>query len=266
MTIAETMCRAFCDGLDVRRVPAGLAINTPFRGMDGDPIGFFAVEHNGFWRLADSGLTVPMLVASGVNVDSGQRAHEFQRVLEETGIGYDDGTGELTTEWVAADQVAQTAFAFITCLIRLQDLFLLQPKRVASTFQDDAIAAIERRFQNRAQIARDAPILAQTNDLVADVVIAAEDRPPLGVFLATHDAKVWQAVAARTIAIYQMGLDCRIAALFEQERPRNISGKVKQQASNRLDASPSFRGDPDGALSRLDEVVFGVTPQAAMPH
>lgn len=266
MSIAETICRAFCDELQVQPQPAGLAISTPFRGMDGDPIGFFAVERDGLWRLEDNGLTVPMLVASGVNVESGQRSLEFQRVLEETGVAYDDEAGELTSGWVDTERVAETAFAFVTCLIRLQDLFLLQPKRVASTFQDDAVAAIERTFHNRAAIARDAPILPETADLVADVVVTAEGRAPLGIFLATHDAKIWQAVAARTIAVYQMRLDCRIAALFEHERPKNISGKVKQQASNRLDASPSFRGDPAGAISRLDELMFGVAPKAAMPH
>ena len=37
----DQLCKAFCDNVQVRRVPAGLAVSTSFLSPEGDRIGFY---------------------------------------------------------------------------------------------------------------------------------------------------------------------------------------------------------------------------------
>jgi hypothetical protein len=59
----EELCKEFCNQIQVRQVPSGLAVGTSFIGPDGDPIGFYVVgpDDSGRFRIEDSGATVPIL-------------------------------------------------------------------------------------------------------------------------------------------------------------------------------------------------------------
>ena len=39
----EELCSAFCGGLKIAEVPAGLAVGTAFRGVGGDSISFYII-------------------------------------------------------------------------------------------------------------------------------------------------------------------------------------------------------------------------------
>jgi len=263
VNVAESLCQAFCESLEVNQIPAGLAVGTPFQRSDGDKVGFFLVQGDGSrWRLEDDGLSVPLLTASGVNIETGQRSEEFTQLIDECGVVYDPENGELRTDWLDEATVPQAAFKFVTCLLRIQDLLLLQPKRIATTFRDDALKAITERFQGRAEMSFEEPVVPSITDIPADVVICANGRPPLGVFIATSDSRVWQAITARTTAIYQFNEECKIVALFEYERA-GLPERTQQQARNRLDAAPSFRGDPHGAMQKLAEEAFDLAADAS---
>ncbi len=41
----EEICRAFCNEIRVREVPAGLAVSTSLRRSDGDAIGFYVIKN-----------------------------------------------------------------------------------------------------------------------------------------------------------------------------------------------------------------------------
>jgi len=60
--VKQLICNAFCASLDVRLVPAGYAVSTPYENADGDPlIVYFVRDGRGRWRLEDDGTQVPLL-------------------------------------------------------------------------------------------------------------------------------------------------------------------------------------------------------------
>ena len=69
----DRLCEAFCGDLNVRAVPAGLAVSTPFLAPDGDRIGFYIVKDKDLLRIEDDGLMLPTLEASGIDFRSGTR-------------------------------------------------------------------------------------------------------------------------------------------------------------------------------------------------
>src|SRR5947209_8061168 len=102
MKLEQALCRAFCDGITVSRVPAGLAVSTGFEDASGDRIGFYLVSDNetGLYRIEDDGALVPTLMATGVNVFRGGRAKVFQTLLEQGRIEFDEASRELRTGWL----------------------------------------------------------------------------------------------------------------------------------------------------------------------
>ena len=43
MIVKDDLCKAFCDEILVREVPAGLAVATGFDNFSGDTIGFYII-------------------------------------------------------------------------------------------------------------------------------------------------------------------------------------------------------------------------------
>ena len=78
----DILCKAFCENLTVRDVPAGTAVGTPFTTADGDRIGFYIVPDSGLLRIEDDGLTMPLLEASGLEFNTGTRAQALDGCLQ----------------------------------------------------------------------------------------------------------------------------------------------------------------------------------------
>jgi hypothetical protein len=251
MNIADELCRTFCKGIEVHSVPAGLAVGTPLVRPDGDRIGFYLVRGEaGSWRIEDDGFTVPLLIGSGVDIQEGERAVQFEQMLEMAGATCDDG--ELRTNWLAENAIPDAALRFTSMLLRLCDLAMLHPDRVRRTFKEDALAAIRKTFEGLAEIEEDAPVAARLSDFKADAVLRHVGFPPLAVFVGTSDNRIYEAILTRQIAKLN-SIPVRVAAILESEKPPSVSLKVQQRARNYLDASPSFAGDPEGAMNRLLE-------------
>jgi len=124
----ERLCEAFCGELQLRDVPAGYAVKTAFTMTSGDALGFYITRspHNEkLWRLEDSGLLIPGLEASGVNLETGQRADSFLRLLNEHGASYDSDAMELHSSYVTEQDLPREAMRFISLIMRVQDLELL---------------------------------------------------------------------------------------------------------------------------------------------
>ena len=140
----EELCRAFCDGLTVTEVPAGLAVGTPFRRPDGDTIGFYVVgpDATGRYHVEDDGFTMANLEALGADLETATRADTFHALLREYGAVYEEALGTLASGPLAQSEVAPAALRFAALLLRLQDLAFLTPERVASTFREEAVRAI----------------------------------------------------------------------------------------------------------------------------
>ncbi len=255
MNIREQLCAAFCETLSVREVPSGVAVGTAFERPDGDRVGFYLVRGtSGMWRIEDDGSTIPSLLSAGINIQAGQRALEFQRMLQDAGAELDEEDLELRTAWIDESAIPEAALRFTTLLIRVFDFWLVNPEKVANTFKDDALALIRHTFSD-AEVEFNEPISPVFADFVADAVVRYDGNPPLAIYIATSDSRVYEAVLLRTIIRFQYKLEYKVAAIIESEKPKFISLKVQQRARNHLDASPSFTGDAVGAMARLAEIV-----------
>lgn len=140
----QSLCNAFFHDLRITEVPAGLAVGTDFTYRDGDPVGFYITPHPTdaeTYRLEDSGLVVPFLVASGIDLDRGNRAYNFHRLLQEYAVSYDALTMELHSRYVAETELPAEAVRFVALLLRLQDLEWLVPNATANAFRREKAAA-----------------------------------------------------------------------------------------------------------------------------
>lgn len=252
----DALCRAFCDELVLREVPAGLAVSTAFNWMGGEPLGFYIVgpDSAGRYRVEDDGTTMPLIEAAVADLDSPTRAEAFAAMLDEYNVTYEEQRGELQSPSIAEDQVPQAAMRFVALLLRLQDLILLTPERVASTFREDALQAIQGSIGERASIRENEPI-APGIEFAADVILEAVGHVPVAVFFAMSEQRVLEAVVAQMAAIYEANTPCAVIALLEKDT--SVSRKMRRYASNRLVAMPIFEGDEAAAIRRIQREVLG---------
>lgn len=252
----EELCKAFCDELQIRSVPAGLAVCTGFDGYGGEPLGFYVLgpDRLGRFHLEDDGTTAPLIEAQGADLESQTRAEAFDEMLQEYGVTYDEDRAELVSAPLDEDRVPGAAMKFIALLLRLQDLVLLTPERVASTFKEDASRAIIHALSDRAQIDENISI-APGIEFPADLLIQAPGRDPVAVFLAMSEQKVLEAVVAQMAALYEAHSPCSVVALLEKDS--SVTRKMRTHASNRLSAMPIYEGDQTAAILRIQREVLG---------
>jgi hypothetical protein len=254
--LKHELCKAFCDQLQFREVPAGLAVSTAFSFSDSEPIGFYVVGPDalGRYRIEDDGNTIPMIEAEGIDLDTSTRQDALVSLLSEYGARYDEERGELTTLPLSADQVPAASFKFVALLLRLQDLVLLTPERAASTFREDASKAIRAALGSRANIKENESI-APGIEFPADLIIQSGAREPVAVFLAMSEQRVLEAVVAQMAVTYEAHTPCSVIALLEKDS--SVTRKMRTRASNRLTAMPIFEGDQRAAIQRIEREVLG---------
>lgn len=250
----DQLCRAFCDDLQVREVPAGLAISTTFATPDGDRIGFYVTRMAGSYRIEDDGLTWPALEAS-MDFGSGTRGDALAELLAEYGVAIDEDSQEFFVENVAEAEVPAAALRFVAFCLRVRDFMLMTEYRVANTFREDAERALRDVIGDRAKIEKNVPITDKLSDFNADFVIRPKDRPPVGVFLGISDNRVLEALFLHMRVRHEIDVPCSIVALLETGH--SLTAKVRQQAANRLNAVTEFRGDEAAAIQRIAEEAFG---------
>ena len=266
MKMKDQLCKAFCDEVRVRDVPAGLAVRTAFDGLGGDPVGFYIVRNAvGAYRIEDDGGTIAFLEACGFDRDSQNRADALAGLLQSYGVEIDEATRELRTPSLAEDQVPGAALRFAALCLRMQDLLLLSAERIASTFREDAARMIKIALEGRATIAEDEPLAPALAEFPADMVIRADGRAPVVVFLSQSEQRVYEALLYQMSALHEVRIDCAVVALLEEGG--TISRKMRQRAANRLAAVPEFRGDENAAVARIVQEVLGrMSRQQAMLH
>ena len=254
----ELLCKAFCDELRLREVPAGFAVSTVYDWI-GEPLGFYIVGPDtlGRYSIEDDGTTIPLIEAAVSDLESPTRAEALESLLSEYGARYDEERGDLTTAFMKKDQVANAAIKFVGLLLRLQDLILLTPERIENTFREDATKAIRQVLSDRAKI-REKELISARIEFPADLIIEVDGRVPVAVYLAMSEQKVLEAVIAQMAARHEAHIDCAVIALLEKDTA--VSRKTLRHAANRLTALPIFEGDEVQAIKRIEREVFGTEP------
>lgn len=248
----DDICEAFCGQIAVHEVPAGLAVRSPFTGQDGDPLGFYIVRSKtgSGYRLEDSGMLLPMIEASGANLESGTRAKELQALLAEYHAGYDSESMEIYSDFMQEDEVPAAAVQFLALLLRVQDLLLLRSEVVESTFKEDAKQAIAEMLGQFADIEYEAPPSSELADYTADVLLRAKNGGgTAAVYFGTSESRVSEAITAWLEGRWKKS-GVKIAMICETEKPP-VNQKLWRRAQNRLDSVSFFRGDEAASIEKI---------------
>lgn len=261
----DELCAAFCEGLEIAEVPAGLAVGTSFMGQTGDRIAFYITgpDENGLWRIQDDGSTIPFVEATGTDLSISARAHAFSAMLAEYDANFDEETGELQSAWLPRDDVAKAAMGFVALLLRVQELAILSIDRVRLTWIEEAMLMLQEAIGERATIQQDAPVFPDMGEYRADLVIAPNDRPPVALFFGTADSKVFEALLIQTVARYQLHSQCEVVLLLENDG--SVTKKARQRADNHL-IVPRFAGAKSDAIGRIVEAALGERPMPVRIH
>jgi hypothetical protein len=258
------ICKAFCDEIRITEVPAGLAISTAFRRSDGDAIGFYVIRNPlmpGLAHLEDDGTTIPYLVAAGVDFDTQTRSKAFGAILEEYGAQFDEDEALIRTPDMPEQELARMSIGFAALLLRLYDFLLLTQDHVESAFKEDAKKRIRDAVGSRAKIVEDEVVSANLSEVKPDLIIRADNRDPVAVFLAQSAQRVNDAIFLQMAALYESQDSLSVIAMLEADT--SISTKLRQRASNRLSAVPVFRNDEGQAVQRIVREAIGT---AGMIH
>jgi hypothetical protein len=251
----EALCKAFCDNLEIRQVPAGMAVSTGFLGPDGDRIGFYVRRDGDVYRLEDNGFTLPALEASGLDFSSGSRGRAMQELLAEYGVMIDKGARAFAIDGVTEGLLAEKAMRFVAFSLRVRDFALMTEAKVLGSFRDDVAKLLRQSIGDRATIEERAHIAPSLPDFPADFVLRAPGRRPVGVFLGTTDARVLEAIIVQLRAQHEVHVDCAVIALLE--RSRSATAVVRRNAANRLTAVAEFRGDEIASVQRVAYEAIG---------
>jgi hypothetical protein len=258
MNIEQVLCRAFCDGISVTTVPAGLAVSTGFEDASGDRIGFYLTRdtESGLWRIEDDGSLVPTLVATGVNVFKGARAKLFQSLLDQGRIEYDAAAGELRTGLLKEEELPNAATRFVALLLRVASLSATHPEVVSANFREDAVERIKRELGQQFVIREDEPLSPGLAEFEPDVLLTAPDLFPVAVFVAVSDQRLYEAIFMQMAAEHEVKIPCAVVALIDRDGSKLTSKKMRERASNRLDAMPTFYSEEAQAIARIAKEAY----------
>ncbi|MEL6573578.1 MAG: DUF1828 domain-containing protein [Pseudomonadota bacterium] len=193
MNLQKEICAAFCDGLNVKKVPVGFAVYTPVTWFSGDKISFYARVEGDRARLEDSGTLMFDFEGHGVDFSSENRMEILSGILDEHGVMLSEVDEVFYTEWVPSGAIASLALPFLTILTRVQDLLFLNREVVKSTFREDLIGALEDTFSENLVLVSEALIPSLPHNSV-DFVVRSPSGKTVAIFPATNDVNVLRAV------------------------------------------------------------------------
>lgn len=256
----EEMCKAFCEEIRIKEVPVGLAVSTALRRADGDAISFYVVRDPlkaGVAHLEDDGATIPYLEAAGVDFETQTRSKAFLEILAEYNAQYDPDEAVIRTADMPENELPRVSIGFAALLLRLYDFLLLTQDHVESAFKEDAKKRIREALAGRAKIMEDETVSARLSEVRPDLIIRAENRDPVAVFLAQSAQRVNDAIFLQMAALYESEESISVVAMLESDS--SVSNKLRQRASNRLSAVPVYRHDEGQAVQRIVREAVGTS-------
>jgi hypothetical protein len=249
----NSLCQYYCNHISVSPVSYGYAVSTAFIDNSNDPIGFYIVETDDGYYLEDDGEYLTHLIASGIDIDKGQRNEFLRNILAQADAHYDVDSYEIRTAEFPPDAIPRKAFDFVSALLRMRDLEMWTRETVRSTFKEDALRAMEERFAEIANIDENTGVNRQFSAYPADAIL----RPvkytgrDTAVYFVTNNDKLNEALLLDRERRLVDDDSFSVVAMFEEPEMRGISRKRFQRAQNRGLPMPFFRDDEDAALNLI---------------
>lgn len=253
----KLICTEFCNSLFVNEMANGYGISAAYTNPDGDRVGFYAVgpDVDGMYRLIDGGSVVPMLEAMGATLETQTRRGLFDSLLAEYGAAYDETDMEIVRAGVAESDLPAATLQFLALMLRVQDLAYLTVERVENSFRDDVVHALRQEIGTRAVIREGEAVSDALSEEIPDLVIEAQGRPPVAVFIVTNATKLYQAIQLQMFAHYEARLPLKVTAMLEHET--SVTATLRQKADNRLDAVPRYAKAERDAVARIVREAVG---------
>ena len=250
--LKNALCAAFCSAFEVNVVASGYAVSSIFTDRSGDRISLYLVAEDGGYRLEDDGEYLSRLIASGIEIERGQRGQLLDAILESEMAYWDRDTFEIRTGLFSEPEIAQRTGSFLSALIRARDLELVTRELVRSTFREDAMRAIVERFGAVASIEEDISVNRDFADFPSDAVVSPKRAGKKGaIYFVNTNEKLSEALLLQQEAKLKGRKDFSVIALIEEPEMRLISRRKFQRAQNRDLAMPIFRGDEEEALGQI---------------
>ncbi|QNP81835.1 DUF1828 domain-containing protein [Agrobacterium tumefaciens] len=257
-SVLNALHSSFTDAISVRSVPFGLAINSPFYDESGDSVAFYARESEEGLTLEDDGSFIPSLIASGIDVESGQRRFILDQLLKDGGAYLDPDTFEIKTPAFPSSSLGPASVRFLATLLRVKTLETMTREVVRSTFKEDAVSAIEKFLSDEFRIEEKTILTDDLSDFPADVVLRPRDprKKALGLFLVNNSTQLLEADLLRhEIDNQHMSNVVKSVALIEDTKKIPLIGdKRYQRAVNRGLPTLFFRGDEKAAMAGLSRI------------
>jgi len=253
---SRVLCEAFCGAIEVNAVPSGFAVSTAFADSSGDRLSFYVSETEDGFQIEDDGDYLAHLIARDIGINEGTRGQLLDAILAQGSAYWDRDTLEIRSSIFSAESLAPKAIEFLSSLIRVRDLELVTREVVRSTFREDVITAMTKRFGDTAEITENAVVANDFSEFPADIVIkpaagADPEARPGAIYLVNSNDKLNEALLAHQDAQISNRSDFAILALIEEPDMRLISNRRFQRAQNRALPMPIFRGDEDAAMTRV---------------
>lgn len=253
--LSEALCRAFCSGIEVHPVPTGLAISSAFEDGSGDRITFYLVEDANGLRLEDDGDYLATLTARDIPIIDGTRGQLLDAILDQGSAFWDRETLEIKSTPFRPEETQRRAIRFLSSLIRVRDLELMTREVVRSTFREDVVSAMLRRFGGAITITEGGVVANDFAEFPADIVVRPTHNVPQGkpgaIYLVNSNDKLNEALLAHQEAQIQDRHDFGIIALIEEPDMKVVSRRKFQRAQNRALPMPIFRGDEEAAMTLI---------------
>ena len=256
-SLRELLSRTFAQSVDVRAVPSGLSVTAPFSDSSGDRLSFYVTQSDDGYAFEDDGFYLSHLVASGIDIERGQRRQLLDTVLEGSGAYWDPETFEIKSR--PTNNVGQSAILFMSALLRLRDIELLTKATVHSTFKEDALALAEDKLGTEFEIETNAPVSAEFNENPSDLVLIPK-RPGYrraGIFLVSGATSFLEAeLLHNEIERKGEGKHLASVALIEGIDKLQFVGTQRfQRAVNRGLPTPFFRGDEAQSMAYISRTL-----------
>ncbi len=258
VSVLNALHGSFSDAISVRSVPFGLAINSPFYDESGDTLAFYARESEEGLTLEDDGSFIPSLIASGIDVESGQRRFMLDQLLKDGGAYLDPESFEIKTPAFPSSSLGSASVRFLAALLRVRTLETMTREVVRSTFKEDAVTAIEKFLSSDFSIEEKTVLTEDLSDFPVDVVLRPKDssKKSLGLFLVNSSTQLLEAELLRNeIEDQELSSALVSVALIEDARKIPVIGdKRYQRAVNRGLSTLFFRGDEKAAMAGLSRI------------
>ncbi|MGO7686239.1 DUF1828 domain-containing protein [Rhizobium ruizarguesonis] len=259
IVVLEALQRSFSDAISVRAVPSGLAISSPFYDNSGDTLAFYASQTEDGLILEDDGDFLPHLIASGIDIQSGQRKQMLDAMLSESGAFWDTETYGIKTQPIADGEIGLASVRFLSGLLRIRSLEHITRENVRSTFKEDAVAAISLHLSSSFDISERSSLGADFADFPADVVLKPKSGHAgrkLGIFLVNSSTQFLEAELLHSEIERAQKQDkvSAVALIEDAKKITTIGDRRYQRAVNRGLPTRFFRGDEEQAVFSLRKI------------